>query len=200
MPWSANRGSVFAARDVSAAYCRAAPGHPWHGPYHESEYGFPAEDEAVLFERLVLEINQAGLSWLTVLQKRAAFRAAFAGYEVDRVAGFGEADVARLLADAGIVRNRLKVAAVIDNARIIQGLRQSHGSFHAWLEAHHPRPLEEWTRLFRGNFRFTGGLIVNEFLMSLGYLPGAHEPDCPVYSRILPLAPPWSRASGAVRG
>src|SRR6266513_6232815 len=185
---------------MSAAYCRAAPDHPWHGPYHESEYGFPAEDEAVLFERLVLEINQAGLSWLTVLQKRAAFRAAFAGYEVDRVAGFGDADVARLLADAGIVRNRLKVAAVIDNARIIQGLRQSHGSFHAWLEAHHPRPLEEWTRLFRRNFRFTGGLIVNEFLMSLGYLPGAHEPDCPVYGRILPLEPPWSRRSDAVRG
>jgi DNA-3-methyladenine glycosylase I len=178
---------------VSAAYCRLAPGHPWHGPYHGSEYGFPAEDEAVLFERLVLEINQAGLSWLTVLQKRAAFRAAFAGYEVDRVAGFDDADVARLLADAGIVRNRLKVAAVIDNARIIQGLRQTHGSFHTWLEAHHPRPLEEWTRLFRRNFRFTGGLIVGEFLMSLGYLPGAHVPDCPVYQRVLELVPPWSR-------
>src|SRR6478672_12900144 len=114
MSWSASRGSVFATRDVSAAYCSLAPGHPWHGPYHESEYGFPADDEAVLFERLVLEINQAGLSWLTVLQKRAAFRVAFANYEVDRVAAFGDADVARLLADGGIVRNRLKVAAVID--------------------------------------------------------------------------------------
>ena len=194
MSWSASRGSVFATRDVSAAYCSLAPGHPWHGPYHDAEYGFPAEDEAVLFERLVLEINQAGLSWLTVLQKRAAFRAAFASYEVDRVADFGDADVARLLADAGIVRNRLKVAAVIDNARVIQGLRRSHGSFHSWLEAHHPLPLEEWTRLFRRTFRFTGGLIVGEFLMSLGYLAGAHVPDCPVYGRILPLAPPWSRA------
>jgi DNA-3-methyladenine glycosylase I len=105
---------------------------------------------------------------------------------------FGDADVARLLADAGIVRNRLKVAAVIDNARVIRQLRQSHGSFHAWLAAHHPLSLEEWTRLFRRTFRFTGGLIVHEFLMSLGYLPGAHEPDCPVYARILPLAPPWT--------
>jgi DNA-3-methyladenine glycosylase I len=182
---------------VSAAYCRLAPGHPWHGPYHDGEYGFPAEDEALLFERLVLEINQAGLSWLTVLQKRAAFRAAFANYEVDRVADFGETDVARLLADSGIVRNRLKIAAVINNARIIQNLRRSHGSFHAWLEAHHPRPPEEWTRLFRQNFRFTGGLIVGEFLMSLGYLPGAHEPDCPVYGRVLVLAPAWSRAGPA---
>ena len=67
--------------------------------------------------------------------------------------------------------------------------------FHGWLEAHHPRPAAEWTRLFRQTFRFTGGLIVGEFLMSLGYLRGAHEPDCPVYSRILALAPPWSRAA-----
>jgi DNA-3-methyladenine glycosylase I len=105
-----------------------------------------------------------------------------------------------LLRNAGIVRNRLKIAAVIDNARIIQELRRSHGSFHAWLDAHHPRSLEEWTRLFRRDFRFTGGLIVNEFLMSLGYLPGAHEPDCPVYGRVLALGPPWSRVSDAVGG
>ena len=177
-----------------SAYCRIAPGHPWHGPYHDAEYGFPASEEAVLFERLVLEINQAGLSWLTVLRKREALRAAFADFDVDRVAAFDEADVARLLGDAGIVRNRLKIAAVIANARHIQELRASHGSFHQWLQAHNPRPLEEWTRLFRQNFRFTGGLIVEEFLLSLGYLPGAHEPDCPVYPRILVLAPPWSRA------
>ena len=178
---------------MSAAYCLAAPIHPLHGPYHDQEYGFPAADEAVLFGRLVLEINQAGLSWLTVLQKRAAFRAAFADFDVDRVAGFGEADTLRLLADPAIVRNRQKIAAVIANARRIQELRGSHGSFHGWLEAHHPRPPDEWTRLFRQNFRFTGGLIVGEFLMSLGYLPGAHQPDCPVYARILALAPPWAR-------
>ena len=177
---------------MSAAYCLAAPSHPLHGPYHDGEYGFPAEDEPVLFERLALEINQAGLSWLTVLQKRAAFRTAFAGFDVDRVAAFGETDIARLLSDAGIVRNRQKIEAVIANARRIQELRGSHGSFHAWLEAHHPRPPEDWTRLFRQNFRFTGGLIVGEFLMSLGYLPGAHQPDCPVYSRILALHPPWA--------
>jgi len=180
-----------------SAYCRIAPGHPLHGPYHGLEYGFPAADEAVLFERLTLEINQAGLSWLTVLRKREAFRAAFADFAVDSVAGFGAAEVERLMADPGIVRNRLKIEAVIANARRIQDLRRSHGSFHRWLEAHHPRPPAEWTRLFRQNFRFTGGLIVGEFLMSLGYLPGAHEPDCPVYARILSLAPPWSRTGDA---
>ena len=98
------------------------------------------------------------------------------------------------------MRNRLKIAAVIDNAGVIQGLRRSHGSFHDWLDAHHPRPLEERTRLFRRDFRFTGGRIVNEFLMSLGYLPGAHEPDCRVYGRVLVLGPPWSRVSDAVGG
>ncbi len=178
---------------MSAAYCLAAPGHPLHGPYHDSEYGFPSDDESVLFERLALEINQAGLSWLTVLQKREAFRAAFAGFAVDRVAAFGDAETARLLGDAGIVRNRQKIQSVIANARRIQELRGSHGSFKGWLDAHHPRPLDSWTRLFRQNFRFTGGLIVSEFLMSLGYLPGAHQPDCPVYPRVLALAPPWSR-------
>ena len=178
---------------MSAAYCLAAPGHPLHGPYHDQEYGFPAEEDAVLFERLVLEINQAGLSWLTVLKKREAFRRAFAGFEIDRVAGFGEADMARLLADPGIVRNRLKIEAAIANAHRIRELRASHGSFYNWLMAHYSRPLEDWTRLFRRNFRFTGTLIVSEFLMSLGFLPGAHQPECPVYTRILALAPPWAR-------
>jgi DNA-3-methyladenine glycosylase I len=177
------------------AYCLAAPGHPLHGPYHETEYGFPATDEALLFERLVLEINQAGLSWQTILRKRPAFRAAFADFEVDRVAAFGADDVAQLLADAGIVRNRQKIHAVIGNAQRIQELRASHGSFDRWLEAHHPLPLTDWTRLFRRTFRFTGGLIVHEFLMSLGYLAGAHEPDCPVYNRVLALSPPWSRTA-----
>jgi DNA-3-methyladenine glycosylase I len=179
---------------LSATYCRIAPGHPVHGLYHDGEYGFPTCEESVLFERLVLEINQAGLSWLTILKKRQAFRAAFADFEVDRVAGFGPAAVDRLLADSGIIRNRLKIEAAAENARRIQTLRKSHGSFAGWLDAHHPRSPEEWTRLFRQTFRFTGGQIVNEFLMSVGYLPGAHEPDCPVFARILDLSPPWARS------
>jgi DNA-3-methyladenine glycosylase I len=179
---------------VSSAYCQSAPGHPIHGPYHDAEYGFPSRDESVLFERLVLEINQAGLSWLTILNKRAAFRAAFLGFDVDRVARFGADDIARLLGDPGIVRNRQKIAAAATNARHIQALRSSHGSFAAWLDDHHPLSLDGWTRLFRQTFRFTGVKIVEEFLISLGYLPGAHEPDCPVFARILALAPPWARA------
>jgi DNA-3-methyladenine glycosylase I len=177
---------------MAETYCDVAPGHPFHGPYHDTEYGFPSREDAVLFERLVLEINQAGLSWLTILKKRAAFTAAFEGWDVDRIAQYGERDADRLLADPGIIRNRLKVRAAIENAKRVIALREAHGSFAAWLDAHHPRPKEEWIKLFRKTFVFTGGEIVGEFLMSLGYLPGAHVVSCPVASRVLARQPPWS--------
>jgi DNA-3-methyladenine glycosylase I len=176
-----------------SSYCDIAPGHPFHGPYHENEYGFPNADESALFERLVLEINQAGLSWLTILKKREAFKTAYAGFDVDRVAAFKARDKARLLKDAGIIRNRLKIEAAIENAQCIQALRESHGSFARWIDDHHPLSKEEWVKLFRNTFHFTGGEIVGEFLMSLGYLPGAHRPDCPVYKRIVKLKPAWAR-------
>ncbi len=178
---------------MSLTYCAAAPGHPFHGPYHDTEYGFPSSEERVLFERLTLEIFQAGLSWLTVLKKRAAFAEAFAGFDLDRVAGFSKRDIARLLADPGIIRNRLKIEATIENAKRLQQLRESHGSFAGWLDAHHPLSKEEWVKLFRKTFRFTGGEIVGEFLMSLGYLPGAHEAHCPIYPLVLARKPPWTR-------
>jgi DNA-3-methyladenine glycosylase I len=175
-----------------SAYCDVAAGHPYHGPSHDAEYGFPVRDDRALFERLVLEINQAGLSWLTILKKREAFRRAYDGFDLNAVAGYGEADRARLLGDAGIIRNRLKVAAAIENARRILELCPAHGgSFAGWLDAHHPRSPEEWRRLFKRTFRFTGGEIVRAFLVSTGYLPGAHEPTCPVYHEVAKLAPPW---------
>ena len=93
-------------------YCKIAPGHEFHGPYHDTEYGFPSRDERVLHERLALEIFQAGLSWLIVLKKRAAMNAAFDGFDVDKVAAYGARDVRRLLADGGIIRNRLKQAGM----------------------------------------------------------------------------------------
>ncbi|HEX8069236.1 MAG TPA: DNA-3-methyladenine glycosylase I [Pyrinomonadaceae bacterium] len=178
-----------------STYCQSAPADPLHRPYHDEEYGFPLRGAAELFERLVLEINQAGLSWATILRKREAFRRAYDGFDVARVAAYGAAETARLLADAGIIRNRLKVAAAIENARRIVALGAAHGSFAAWLDAHHPRPKAEWVRLFKRTFVFTGGEIVGEFLMSTGYLPGAHAPSCPVYRRIVALDPPWLRAA-----
>ena len=178
---------------MATTYCDFAPGHEWHGPYHELEYGFPLTDDAALFERLMLEINQAGLSWLTVLKKRAAFQKAFEGFDPAVVAAYRARDRRRLLNDAAIIRNRLKVDAAIANAQRILDLQQSHGSFSAWLAAHHPRPKEEWVALFKQTFRFTGGEIVGEFLMSIGYLPGAHVRTCPVYRRIAKMRPPWMK-------
>jgi DNA-3-methyladenine glycosylase I len=173
------------------SYCKIAPGHPLHGPYHDSEYGFPVSDEALLFERLVLEINQAGLSWTTILNKRANFRAAYDNFEVDRVASYGNRERARLLRDAGIVRNRLKIDAAIENARRIRELRATHGSFALWLATHHPLDTPDWVKLFKKTFAFTGGEITREFLLSIGYLPGAHQQDCPVYTKVTRLKPPW---------
>ena len=131
-----------------------------------------------------------------MLRKRDGFRAAYSGFDVDRVARYGERDRARLLADPGIIRNRLKVEAAIHNARVIQQLRDTHGGFAAWLDAHHPLPKAEWVKLFKKTFRFTGGEITGEFLMSLGYLPGAHRQDCPAYRRAAKQRPPWMDAAG----
>jgi DNA-3-methyladenine glycosylase I len=183
------------APDAPASYCEAARGHPFHGPYHDQEYGFPVHDDRALFERLLLEINQAGLSWLTILKKRDNFRNAYSDFDIDAVASYGEADRARLLADAGIVRNRLKVNAAIENAKRMVRLRASHGSFREWLDAHHPQDLDAWRKLFRATFVFTGGEIVREFLVSTGYLPGAHVPGCEAGDRARAAGPPWLRAS-----
>jgi DNA-3-methyladenine glycosylase I len=178
---------------VGQSYCDVAPGHEWHGPYHDREYGFPLRDDRALFERLVLEINQAGLSWLTILKKREAFRRAYGGFDPAVVARYGARERRRLMHDAGIIRNRLKIDAAIANAATILELRAEHGSFAAWLDAHHPRSKEEWVRLFKRTFRFTGGEIVGSFLMSLGYLRGAHAESCPVYRRVLARQPMWAR-------
>jgi DNA-3-methyladenine glycosylase I len=133
-----------------------------------------------LFERLILEINQAGLSWITILKKADNFRKAYSNFKIERIAKYTEKDRARLLEDAGIIRNRLKVNAAIVNAQKILELQKEYGSFKKWLDKHHPLTKDEWTKLFKRTFIFTGGEIVNEFLMSTGYLPGAHTKDCPV--------------------
>jgi DNA-3-methyladenine glycosylase I len=177
-------------------YCDTAPGHPYHGPYHDEEYGFPATADRVLLERLSLEIFQAGLSWLIVLKKRPTIAAAFGGFAVDRVAAYGDADRHRLLGDPGIIRNRRKVDAIIENAKRLQAIRDQRGGFAAWIAAHHPRPKEDWVKLFRHSFVFMGGEVVGEFLLSIGYLPGAHREDCPVYGRIAGLNPPWMQGAG----
>jgi len=173
-----------------STYCEYIRDHPEdviNSRYHDLEYGFPLEEDAQLFERLVLEINQAGLSWITILKKKDNFHRAYDGFEIDKVAGYGEPERNRLLQDTGIIRNRLKINAAIENAKKIQFLRLNHGSFKGWLDAHQDLSRDGWVKLFKQNFLFTGGEIVGEFLMSIGYLPGAHEPGCPIYHQITML-------------
>ena len=177
-----------------STYCDFAPGHPLHGPYHEHEYGYPLAEDDALFERLILEINQAGLSWELMLKRRESFRRAYDGFAIAKVARYGKREVKRLLADPGVIRNRLKIEAAIAYARTIETLQAAHGSFAAWIDAQHPLPKPDWVKLFRKTFRFAGPEIVGEFLMSIGYLPGAHRPDCPVFKRIARLKPAWAAA------
>ena len=175
------------------AYVRLHPEDIFNKNYHDREYGFPLEDDNLLFERLVLEINQAGLSWITILKKKDNFRRAYRGFDIDKVAGFRKREVGHLLSDAGIIRNKLKIHAAVENAKQIQILRGEFGSFKGWLDVHHPRPLQEWARLFKQTFVFTGGEIVREFLVSTGYLAGAHNEDCPIYRKVAELRPAWMR-------
>ena len=137
-----------------------------HREYHDKHYGFPIHDDNELFCRLILEINQAGLSWTTILNKQQGFRNAYHNFEIKKVAGYKEKDFKRLMNDAGIIRNRLKINAAIENAKTILRLQKEFRSFKNWLDHHHPKTKDEWTKLFKQTFRFTGGEIVNEFLMT----------------------------------
>ena len=181
-------------KELSCAYCQFAyhrESDDTNKVYHDTEYGFPILDDNELFGRLILEINQAGLSWTTILNKKDNFRAAYSNFDIATIAAYDEEERARLLSNAGIIRNKLKVNAAIHNANVILGLQQEHGSFKAWLDLQFPKPLQTWVQIFKKHFKFTGGEITNEFLMSSGYIKGAHGEDCPIYDEIMKLKPKW---------
>ncbi len=176
------------------SYCEAVASmekNNVHRIYHDQSYGFPIDDDNELFERLVLEINQAGLSWTTILYKQQNFKKAYKNFDIKKVAAFKEEDFERLMNDAGIIRNRLKINAAIENAKTILKIKKEFGSFKKWLDHHHPKTKHEWVKLFKQTFKFTGGEIVNEFLMSTGYLPGAHTESCIVYKKLLKAKRPF---------
>ena len=177
------------------SYCKYVAGleaDNVHVHYHDHEYGFPIEDDNQLFARLMLEVNQAGLNWTTILNKKENFFKAYDNFNIKVVANYSEGDRERLLSDAGIIRNKLKVNAAIHNAQQILELQKEFRSFKAWLDHHHPKTREEWVKLFKKTFKFTGGEITNEFLMSTGYLKGAHEDGCPINQAILKMNPKWA--------
>jgi DNA-3-methyladenine glycosylase I len=159
-------------------YVLTKPKDDHHRIYHDFHYGTPIEDDNELFGRLILEINQAGLSWDIILKKQANFSEAFDVYSIEKIANYQEDKVNELLQNPGIIRNKLKINAVIYNAKQVLLIQKEFGSFKGWLDGHLGKSKEEWVKLFKKNFKFVGGEIVNEFLMSTGYLPGAHQPGC----------------------
>jgi len=161
--------------------------------YHDSQYGFPIESDDELFGRLILEINQAGLSWTTILKKQENFRNAYSAFNIRKIANYGEKEITRLMSDFGIIRNKLKIEAAILNARLIIKIQKEHGSFKSWLNKNHPMEIDEWVELFKANFKFTGPEITKEFLISTSYLKGAHLETCPIFAKIKKQKPLWDK-------
>jgi DNA-3-methyladenine glycosylase I len=162
-----------------------------HKIYHDSQYGFPILSDNELFGRLILEINQAGLSWTTILKKQNNFRQSFSNFNIKQIANYGEKEINILLNNPGIVRNKLKINAVIFNANRILEIQKNHGLFSKWLDNNLTTEIDEWVKLFKQNFKFTGGEITKEFLFSTGYLKGAHIETCPIYKKLNKLNPKW---------
>lgn len=162
-----------------------------HKIYHDSQYGFPILLDNELFGRLILEINQAGLSWITILKKQKNFRTSFSNFNIKKIANYGEKEINILLNDPGIIRNKLKINAVIFNANRILEIKKNHGSFSKWLDENQTTEIDLWVKLFKQNFKFTGGEITKEFLFSTGYLKGAHIETCPIYKKLNNIKPKW---------
>ena len=176
------------------SYCKFIKNGPKHKvdihkKYHDTQYGFPIKDDNELFCRLILEINQAGLSWETILKKEESFRKAYSQFDIKKVSKYSEKDFSRLMNDPGIIRNRLKINAAIENAKKILEIQKEFGSFEKWLNQNHPKTKQDWVKLFKKNFKFTGGEIVSEFLMSIGILPGSHSKDCPIHQKVIRKKP-----------
>src|SRR3954466_7791236 len=157
----------------------AAP--PEYLAYHDTEWGRPVDDDHRLFEKVCLEGFQAGLSWLTILRKRDNFRAAFAGFDFERVARFGKRDVERLLLDAGIIRHRGKIEATVNNARCAVELVDSEGSLaaHVWRFASEPNGTALSKDLKRRSWRFVGPTTVYAFMQAMG-LVNDHVDGCAI--------------------
>lgn len=159
-------------------HCQNLSSDNIHRIHHDTVYGLALEDDNELFGRLLLEINQAGLSWDTILKKEDSFRVAYSNFDIQKIANYTEKDRERLMMDSGIIRNRLKINAAIVNAQRILELQKEHRSFFEWIKIQKAYDIKEWVKIFKKEFKFVGGEIVNEFLMSIGRIDGAHSPNC----------------------
>ena len=152
-----------------------------HRIYDDNLYGKEVDDDDELFGRLILEINQAGLSWTTILHKQDNIKKAYSNFNIKKVSMYSNDDIESLLSNAGIIRNRLKINAIIFNANKIIKIQKDFGSFYLWLKKFKGRSIEDWVKIFKSNFKFTGPEITREFLISTAFLKGAHVKSCPSY-------------------
>jgi DNA-3-methyladenine glycosylase I len=165
-------------------YVNQLPLENLHRQYHDHQYGFKLKNDNELFGRLILEINQAGLSWTTILNKKENFKTAYSNFNIHKIASYSKKEINQLLSNKGIVRNNLKIKAIIFNAQKVVEIQNEFGSFYNWLNNKKGYDLTNWVTLFKKTFKFTGGEITKEFLMSTGFVDGAHIKTCPIYSLI----------------
>jgi DNA-3-methyladenine glycosylase I len=165
-------------------YCNALPIDHVDRIYHDTIYGRPCTDDRELFGRFILEINQAGLSWHTILNKSHSIRIAYANYNIEIVAGFNEKAIEKLLGNKGVIRHKGKIQAIVFNAQQILSLQEKYGSFYEWIKDKGEITLEEWIKVFKKKFKFVGKEIVSEFLKGSGFIEGAHEKSCPVFNKL----------------
>lgn len=161
--------------------------------YHDHRYGFPVDNDDELFGRLILEINQAGLSWALILKKEEHFEKAFDQFSIEKIANYSSHKVEELLQNEKIIRNRLKIESVIYNAQKVIDIQKKYGTFNNWLMQFVGSSLKEWTAIFKKNFKFTGEKIVDEFLMSASFMKGAHDENCPIFEIIMKKDPKWKK-------
>jgi DNA-3-methyladenine glycosylase I len=181
---------------MTAAYCKhclTLSDDNIHKIHHDTEYGMPILDDNELFGRLLLEINQAGLSWDTILKKEDNFRLAYSEFDITKIANYSEKDFDRLMLDAGIIRNRLKINAAIYNANRVLEIQLEFGSFFNWIKVQEVTEISDWVKVFKKNFKFVGGEIVNEFLMTIGRYNLAHSENCNRYEEYMEKKKVWDK-------
>ena len=166
------------------SYCRSQDENSLHKWYHDEVYGRMSKTDDELFGRLIMEINQAGLSWDIVLNKYADIKKAYAHFSIVKIAAFKNKEIHILKNNAKVIRHELKIRSIVYNAQQILRIQKEFGTFGIWILKNQQNSIENWTRIFKKNFKFVGKEIVSEFLKSNGIIPGAHDEDCPVYHKL----------------
>ena len=165
------------------SFCRNQPKKSIHRWYHDEVYGKMSSNDNELFGRLIMEINQAGLSWNTILQKYEGIKKAYSNFDIRIVSQYNEENIATLKRDKSIIRHELKIRSIVYNAQEILQIQKEFGTFKTWILDNKQNSIENWTILFKKNFKFVGKEIVKEFLTSNGILNGAHDKNCPEYMK-----------------